>query len=80
MTTLNNSTETAISSSGSQQGNVAETLFHAHGLHPFLFGLNNVLRNKKETDEEHHVNKCFVDNGIILTSIIALFLALFLYL
>ena len=80
MSTTNNNATTIISSSGSQQGDVAGSLSYALGLHPFLLGLDDILRNNKQTDENHYINKCYVDDGIIRASTIALFLALDYYL
>ena len=48
MSTTDNTFERITSSSGSQQGDVAESLSYALGLHPFLLGLDEILHNNKE--------------------------------
>ena len=80
MSTNNNTPETITSSSGSQQGVVAGSLSYTLGLHPFLLGLDEILRNNKQNNNEHYVNKCYVDDGIIGASTKALLLALDYYL
>ena len=48
MSTASNNAKTIISSSGSQQGDVAGSLSYALGLQPFLLGLDDILRNNKQ--------------------------------
>ena len=80
MSTSHSSLETITSSCGSQQGDVAGSLSYALGLHPFLPSLDEILRNNKQNDNEHHVNKCYVDDGILRASTESLLLALDYYL
>ena len=78
--TSNNSFEAITSNCGSQQGDVAGSLSFALGLHPFLLSLDDILRNNKQNKNEHHVNKCYVDDGILRASTKSLLLALDYYL